>query len=39
MTAPGTQDDRQQYLAKIARLLDEYMQEYTAYLNSTGKFS
>jgi beta-lactamase class A len=39
MTAPGTQNDRQQYLAKIARLLDEYMQEYTAYLKYTGKFS
>lgn len=39
MTAPGTQEDRQRYLAKIARLLDEYMQEYTAYLKNTGKFS
>lgn len=39
MTSPGNKDDRQQYLAKIARLLDEYMQEYTAYLKNTGKFS
>ena len=39
MTSPGTQEDRQQYLAKVARLLDEYMQEYTAYLKNTGKFS
>lgn len=39
MTAPGTHEDRQQFLAKMARLLDEYMQEYTAYLKNTGKFS
>lgn len=39
MTAPGTYENRQSYLAKIARLLDEYMQEYTAYLKQTGKFS
>lgn len=39
MTAPGTMDDRKQYLSGIARLLDEYMQEYTAYLKNTGNFS
>ena len=34
MTKPGTLDGNQYYLARVARLLDEFMSEYTFYLNN-----